>query len=312
MYTRPKKLAHIKMNRALSPYNTRKFLMYLRSIRPKNYDALAISIQAGAGNFVQTKIAIEALDELSKKQMMPIYTFAEDFAIDTGYLLLSCGNEVSANPFSIVGDIGRSVKLFAIQQLLGKLGFKYEVFSSSEKHGSPFRMYRDHTGEESEFIQKMIDGQKEEFINIFQEKRGLSLEVAQLKPKEVKDILEGGFYTGTDAAKFGLVDKIETFEEFRDKHFPNHKLDEYKLDNEDDFDFDVLELTAGPMIQFLQQVRAKNDLSVQNLGSSEMNFTGLNLEENLKEVVSLLDENDFEIIANEMSHNVLNYSVNNY
>lgn len=99
--------------------------------------------------------------------MMPIYTFAEDFAIDTGYLLLSCGNEVSANPFSIVGDIGRSVKLFAIQQLLGKLGFKYEVFSSSEKHGSPFRMYRDHTGEESEFIQKMIDGQKEEFINIF-------------------------------------------------------------------------------------------------------------------------------------------------
>lgn len=140
----------------------------------------------------------------------------------------------------------------------------------------------------------------------------MSLEVAQLKPKEVKDILEGGFYTGTDAAKFGLVDKIETFEEFRDKHFPNHKLDEYKLDNEDDFDFDVLELTAGPMIQFLQQVRAKNDLSVQNLGSSEMNFTGLNLEENLKEVVSLLDENDFEIIANEMSHNVLNYSVNNY
>lgn len=46
---------------------------------------------------------------------MPVYTFAEDFAIDTGYLLLCCGNEVRANPFSIVGDIGRSVKLFAVQ-----------------------------------------------------------------------------------------------------------------------------------------------------------------------------------------------------
>jgi ClpP class serine protease len=151
---------------------------------------------------------MEALDELSKKQIMPIYTFAEDFAIDTGYLLLCCGNEVRANPFSIVGDIGRSVKLVAVQQLLKKLGVQHYAYSSNSKYSHPYNHYKKHDKLESDFLEKMVLSQKEEFSKKFMQKRGLSVEAAQLKPAQIKDILEGGFYIADDALKLGMVDKI--------------------------------------------------------------------------------------------------------
>lgn len=87
------------------------------------------------------------------------------------------------------------------------------------------------------------------------QKRGLSLDSAQLKPAQIKEILEGGFYIADDALKLGMIDRVQTFEEFRDDHFPNHKLEELKLDNEDDFDFDVLELTTGPTLQIFKALR---------------------------------------------------------
>lgn len=315
MFTRQKKLAHIKLSKSLSPYNTRKFLNYLRDIRPKNYDAIAISIQAGAGDFVQTKIAMEALDELSKKQIMPIYTFAEDFAIDTGYLLLCCGNEVRANPFSIVGDIGRSVKLVAVQQLLKKLGVQHYAYSSNSKYSHPYNHYKKHDKLESDFLEKMVLSQKEEFSKKFMQKRGLSVEAAQLKPAQIKDILEGGFYIADDALKLGMVDKIQTFEDFKEENFPNHKLEEVKLDNEDDFDFDVLELTTGPTLQILNALRADPNFGLGSSVSSDgqtLRIPGQREIQTYSQLLDILDERDFEIIADKMSDSILRFSINQH
>jgi hypothetical protein len=61
---------------------------------------------------------------------IPIYSFVEDYAIGSGYNMLLAGKEISLNPFSIVGSIGRSYKSLALSKLCKKLGITYENFTT--------------------------------------------------------------------------------------------------------------------------------------------------------------------------------------
>lgn len=51
-------------------------------------------------------------------------------------------------------------------------------------------------------------------------------------------MLNGGWYTGENAYKKGLVDEVTTFEDMVELKWPRHRLLETRVNKEDDFDFD--------------------------------------------------------------------------
>lgn len=51
------------------------------------------------------------------------------------------------------------------------------------------------------------------------------------------------WFTAEEAVQNGLADRIETFEEFKDRVFSKAKVTEIKIDEVDDFDFNSMELT---------------------------------------------------------------------
>lgn len=109
-------------------------LRKLREARDRgNHEAIAISISACSGDHYQVRKLTEAIDELSKSNLMPVYTFAEDYALDSGCLLLMAGKEIYANPFSLIGDIGKSYKTYYIGRLLERFGLSVEQFGSKIK-----------------------------------------------------------------------------------------------------------------------------------------------------------------------------------
>lgn len=59
---------------------------------------------------------------------LPVYTFAEDAAMDAGFLLLMAGKEAYANPFSMIGDVGKSYKTYYIGRLLQKLNLTLKQY----------------------------------------------------------------------------------------------------------------------------------------------------------------------------------------
>lgn len=50
-----------------------------------------------------------------------MYTFAQDSALDVGFMPLLAGSEVTANPFSLLGDLGRDYRMIVAERLLAKL-----------------------------------------------------------------------------------------------------------------------------------------------------------------------------------------------
>ena len=128
-----KYLLNIRIAGSIAPNTLNKLRINLNEIRHKNIDAILINIALGATSFNTTKLFIDEIENLSKEKTAPIYTFAEEMAVDTGYMLLSIGHEVNVHPFSVVGDIGRTLKIRSARKLLSKLGIEPVRISPFEK-----------------------------------------------------------------------------------------------------------------------------------------------------------------------------------
>lgn len=99
----------------------------------RHMHALCVSVDVSLGEYTYGKAILESIDEFTKSSLIPVYTFAEDIATDVGFLTLLGGKEITANPFSVVGDIGAMRKLFILEKLLQKLNLSYKHFPTGRE-----------------------------------------------------------------------------------------------------------------------------------------------------------------------------------
>jgi ClpP class serine protease len=107
----------------------------------------------------------------------------------------------------------------------------------------------------------------------------------------MKEILNGSFYSATDAVRLGLVDKIQTFEEFKENNFPGHRVIEHKMDPFDDFDLSALEMANG---------RFKGLSNVSTDASADIIETLVD-----PEVLSKVNLDNFEQLSDILAHHEL-------
>ena len=56
--------------------------------------------------------------------------------------------------------------------------------------------------------------------------------------------MKESFYIGSEAVEVGLADRVDTFEQWKDRVFYNAKVNEIVIDKKDDFDLNSLEMTS--------------------------------------------------------------------
>lgn len=124
-----KAIAHIKITRPInrmvqavtSPRND-QFFLALNDIRSKgDVDLLCFSLDCAAGEQAYARAIVDQLDIFSRQTLTPVHTFAEDLALDVGYLMLLGGQEITANPFATIGDIAKTKKVDVAVDLMNKL-----------------------------------------------------------------------------------------------------------------------------------------------------------------------------------------------
>lgn len=103
-------------------YRSDQFFYALDDIRSKeNIDLLCFSLDCAAGEQAYARAIVDQLDIYSRETLTPVHTFAEDLALDVGYLMLLGGQEITANPFATIGDIAKTKKVDVTLNLLNKL-----------------------------------------------------------------------------------------------------------------------------------------------------------------------------------------------
>jgi len=166
----------------------------------KDAPAVAISINSPGGSPVQSRLIHRRIRDLAKEKNKRVLVFIEDVAASGGYMIAAAGDEIIADPSSIVGSIGVISASFGFVDLLKKIGVERRVHTAGNNKSvlDPFRPER------KEDVARLKELQLEihrTFIDLVKERRGSRL-------KDDPELFTGLFWTGTGALERGLVDAL--------------------------------------------------------------------------------------------------------
>lgn len=171
-----------------------------KAFATKAAPAIAISINSPGGSPVQSRLIFRRIRDLASEKQKAVLVFVEDVAASGGYMIAVAGDEIFADPSSIVGSIGVVSASFGFPELLAKLGIERRVHTAGRNKAllDPFRPENPEDVERLKALQLEVH---ETFIELVRERRGSKL-------ADDPDLFTGLFWTGRRGMELGLVDGL--------------------------------------------------------------------------------------------------------
>ncbi|MDW7652221.1 MAG: signal peptide peptidase SppA [Bacillota bacterium] len=135
-----------------------------------------------------------------KEAGKPLVASFADVAASGGYWIACAADEIVANPASMTGSIGVIMEVTNFVELYEKLGIGSDVIKSGE-HKDMGSASRPLDEGERLIMQSMVDDIYEQFLDVVTAGRNLSRD-------DVRELADGRIFTGRQAAKLGLVDRL--------------------------------------------------------------------------------------------------------
>lgn len=177
----------------------------------KQAPAVAIIVNSPGGSPVQSRLIYKRIRDLAREKNKTVYVFCEDVAASGGYFIACAGDEIIADPSSIVGSIGVIYAGFGFAEAIDKIGVERRVYTTG-KNKSTLDPFKPAQKEDIARITQMGADIHEIFIDHVKESRGNRL-------SDDKDLFTGAFWTGARAKDLGLVDHIGDIRSFLQSKF---------------------------------------------------------------------------------------------
>ena len=171
-----------------------------RAFADKRAPAVAIAINSPGGSPVQSRLIYARIRDLAREKNKRVLMFVEDVAASGGYMIAIAGDEIIADPSSIVGSIGVVSAGFGFPDLLKKLGVERRVYTAGQNKATldPFQPEKETDIEHLKALQLDIH---RVFIDMVKERRGDKL-------ADDDSLFTGMFWTGAKGRDLGLVDEF--------------------------------------------------------------------------------------------------------
>ena len=171
-----------------------------KAFSDKEAPAVAIAINSPGGSPVQSRLIYRRIRDLAEEKHKRVLVFVEDVAASGGYMIACAGDEIFADPSSVVGSIGVVSASFGFPELLKKIGVERRVYTAGKNKVSldPFQPEKKADIDHLKALQLEIH---ETFINLVKESRGSKL-------VDDPNLFTGMFWTGKKGKELGLVDEL--------------------------------------------------------------------------------------------------------
>ncbi len=172
-----------------------------RAFSIKGARAVALVVNSPGGSPVQSHLIYRRIRSLSAEKKLPVLVFVEDAAASGGYMIACAGDEIIADPSSIVGSIGVVSAGFGLDRLIERYGVERRVHTTGPRKAmlDPFRPENPDDLVRLKAIQADIFTA---FSDLVAERRGTKLKGT---PAE---LFTGDIWAGRAALDLGLVDAI--------------------------------------------------------------------------------------------------------
>jgi len=182
------------------------------SVATKN-DEVFVRLESGGGMVHGYGLASSQLDRIRQNEI-PLTVSVDKVAASGGYMMACVANNIIAAPFAILGSIGVIAQLPNFNKLLKKNDIDFEQFTAGE-----FKRTVTMFGENTE-------KGKEKFIEELEETHVLFKNfVNEHRPSlDLDKVATGEHWFGTTALDLGLIDTIQTSDDYLQKLSKSHKV----------------------------------------------------------------------------------------
>jgi signal peptide peptidase SppA len=162
---------------------------------------VAVVVNSPGGSPVQSHLIFSRIRQLAAENGKRVYVFCEDVAASGGYFLALAGDEIYADPSSIIGSIGVISAGFGLDRFIDRFGIQRRVHSSGKDKGAldPFQPERPEDVVRLKELQRNVH---DVFIGIVKERRAGKL----TGPEE--ELFSGTFWSAAKALDYGLIDGL--------------------------------------------------------------------------------------------------------
>ncbi len=222
--------------------------------------AVVLRVSSPGGSAYASEQIWHALEMLKKKK--PLIVSMGDYAASGGYYISCMADQVVAQPNTITGSIGIFGVIPNIKGLNEKLGLTYDGVKTN-KMSDAISVNRAFTPEERDLMQNYVNRGYELFVKRCADGRKMTTD-------QIKTIAEGRVWTGQDALRIGLVDKIGGLQDAIKLAVDKAKLKSYNVteypEKEDfatkfmksfgkDIEARVMKAQLGEQYNILKQIR---------------------------------------------------------
>lgn len=166
--------------------------------------AVVLRIDSPGGGVAASQEIYEAAKRLRHRNKFVIASMGS-VAASGGYYIACAADTIMANPGTTTGSIGVISEMMNLTELLNKIGVRFEVVKSGKykDSGSPYRVMND---EDRKYFQGYVDDAYQQFVGVVAEAR-------RMKKADVLQYADGRVFTGQQALKFGLIDRLGTYQD---------------------------------------------------------------------------------------------------
>lgn len=163
--------------------------------------SVALIVNSPGGSAVQSSLILKRIRALAVEKKKKVHVFCEDVVASGGYYIAIAGDEIYAEPSSIVGSIGVISSGFGFVNAIDKLGIQRRVYTAGRSKAilDPF------LPEKADDIERLAALQRDAhdvFIGAVKERRAGRLTGPD------GELFSGAFWSGKQALEYGLIDGI--------------------------------------------------------------------------------------------------------
>jgi signal peptide peptidase SppA len=172
-----------------------------RAFALKSAPVVAIVVNSPGGSPVQSRLIAKRIRDLAAENAKRVLVFVEDAAASGGYFIATAGDEIIADPSSVVGSIGVIYSGFGFVGTLDKLGVERRVHTAG-RNKSTLDPFLPEKPEDIERIKAMETDVHQVFIDWVKQRRAGKL----TRPDD--ELFTGEFWSAVRGVGLGLIDGL--------------------------------------------------------------------------------------------------------
>ena len=166
-------------------------------------DEVVVKLESGGGMVHGYGLAASQLKRIRDKDI-PLTVCVDKIAASGGYMMACVGNQIVSAPFAIIGSIGVLAQIPNFNKLLKEKNIDFEQFKAGN-YKRTVTFFGETTDEDRQKMQSEIEQTHYLFKDF----------VKQQRPSlEIDKVATGEHWFGTEALELGLIDKIQTSDDY--------------------------------------------------------------------------------------------------